>query len=79
MAKHSIKTPTAGSVWTHSVGVGQQVVAGTTLLIAEVMKTEWPIESPIDGVVTWLKACGETLEVDDLVAIVDDAPAPSQP
>lgn len=79
MAKHSIRTPVGGSVWTHSVGVGQVVVAGTTLLICEVMKTEFPVETPVAGVVTWLKACGETLEPEDLVAIVDDAPTPSQP
>lgn len=79
MAKHSIRSPVGGSVWTHSVGVGQRVIAGTTLLICEVMKTEFPVESPVDGVVTWLKACGDTIEAEDLVAIVDDAPAPSQP
>lgn len=79
MAKHSIRTPTVGSIWTHSVGVGQRVVAGTTLLIIEVMKTEWPIDAPIDGEVVWLKPCGETVEIDDEVAIVDDASAPAQP
>lgn len=79
MAKHSIRSPVGGSVWTHSVGVGQRVVAGTTLLICEVMKTEFPIETPVDGEVTWLAACGQTLEADDLVATVDDSPAPSRP
>lgn len=74
MAKHSIRSPVGGSVWTHSVGVGQRVVAGTTLLICEVMKTEFPVETPVDGEVTWLAACGQTLEADDLVAIVDDKP-----
>lgn len=73
MVKHSIRTPVGGSVWTHSVGVGQKVVAGTTLLICEVMKTEFPIESPVDGEVTWLKPCGETLDAEDLVAIVESA------
>jgi biotin carboxyl carrier protein len=79
MAKHSIRSPVGGSVWTHSVGVGQRVVAGTTLLICEVMKTEFPIESPIDGEVEWLAPCGQTLESDDLVAIVSDAPTRAQP
>ncbi len=74
-----IRTPVGGSVWTHSVGVGQRVLAGTTLLICEVMKTEFPIEAHIDGTVTWLKACGETVEADDHVATLDDAPVPSQP
>ena len=69
--KHSIRTPVGGSVWTHSVGVGQKVLAGTTLLICEVMKTEFPIESPVDGEVAWLKACGETVEADELIAIVN--------
>lgn len=79
MAKHSIRSTVGGSVWTHSVGVGQRVLAGTTLLICEVMKTEFPVETPVDGEVTWLAACGQTLEVNDLVAIVDDAPALAQP
>ena len=46
-------------MWAHSVGVGQRVVEGATLLIVEVMKTEFPIESPTAGTVTWLAACGE--------------------
>lgn len=71
MAKHEIKACVGGSVWTHSVGVGQKVVAGTILLITECMKTEVPIESPVDGVVTWLRACGDTIEVDDLLATLD--------
>ena len=71
MAKHEIKTPVGGSVWTHSVGVGQRVVAGTVLLICEVMKTEFPVEAPVDGVVSWLRPCGDTVEADDVVATLD--------
>ena len=73
MAKHEIKTPVGGSVWTHSVGVGQRVVAGTVLLICEVMKTEFPVEAPVDGVVSWLRPCGDTVEADDVVATLDVA------
>ena len=72
MAKHSIKAPVGGSVWTHSVGVGQRVVAGTVLLICEVMKTEFPVETTIDGVVSWLRPCGDQIEADDVVATLDD-------
>lgn len=79
MAKHPVRTPIGGSVWSHSTGVGQRVVAGTTLLVCEVMKTEVSVESPVDGTVTWLAACGTTLEADALVAIVDDSPAPARP
>lgn len=71
MAKHEVRAPVGGSVWTHSVGVGQRVVAGTVLLICEVMKTEFPVESPIDGVVSWLRPCGDQVEADDVVAAVD--------
>jgi biotin carboxyl carrier protein len=71
MAKQEIKAPVGGSVWTHSVGVGQRVVAGTVLLICEVMKTEFPVESPIDGVVSWLRPCGDQVEADDVVATLD--------
>lgn len=76
MAKHSIRSSVGGSVWTHAVGVGQRVLAGTTIIIVECMKTEFPIESPVDGEVEWLAPCGQTLEADDLVAIVNDAPKP---
>ena len=72
MATHEIKTPVGGSVWTHSVGVGQRVVAGTVLLICEVMKTEFPVETTIDGVVSWLRPCGDQIEADDVVATLDD-------
>lgn len=71
MAKHDVRAPVGGSVWTHSVGVGQRVGAGTVLLITEVMKTEFPIEAPADGVVTWLKPCGETIEADEVVATLE--------
>lgn len=71
MAKHEIRTPVGGSVWTHSVGVGQRVVAGTTLLICEVMKCEFPLESSMEGTVTWLRPCGDTLEAGDVVATLE--------
>lgn len=71
MARHEIRAPVGGTVWAHSVGVGQRVLAGTTLLICEVMKCEVPVESPVDGVITWLRPCGDTIEVDDVVAVLD--------
>ena len=73
MAKHEIRAPVGGSVWTHSVGVGQRVVAGTTLLICEVMKCEFPVETSVDGTVSWLAPCGQTIEADDVVAVLEVA------
>lgn len=68
-----ITTPVGGSVWTHAVSVGQRVGSGTMLLICEVMKCEYPIETIDPGVVTWLKPCGETIEAGDVVAKIDVA------
>lgn len=65
-----IESPTMGSVWTHSVGIGQRVTAGSVLLLLEVMKTEYPIETHVDGTVTWLLACGETVEPGTVVATI---------
>lgn len=59
-------------MWTHSASVGQRVLTGTTLLVMECMKTEFPIEAPVDGEVSWLRPCGDTVEADDLVAILED-------
>lgn len=58
-------------MWTHSVGVGQRVVAGTTLLICEVMKCEMPVEADVDGTVSWLRSCGEMIEAGDVVATLE--------
>ena len=71
MTKLEIRAPVGGSVCTHAVGVGQRVLAGTMILICEVMKTEFPIEAPVDGEVTWLRPCGETVKVDDVIAILE--------
>ncbi len=76
MAKRNVESPITGSVWTHAVGVGQRVTAGTALVILECMKMEIPVESPCDGEVTWLRACADMVNVGDVVAIVDDAPKP---
>jgi biotin carboxyl carrier protein len=71
VAKHEVRTPVGGTVCVHSVGVGQRVCAGALLLICEMMKCEFPVEAPVNGEVTWLRPCGETIEVDDVVAILD--------
>jgi biotin carboxyl carrier protein len=71
--KREVRAPIAGSIWSHVASVGQRVEVGEVLLIEECMKTEIPVEAPIGGTVTWLKACGETIEADDVVATIDVA------
>jgi acetyl-CoA carboxylase biotin carboxyl carrier protein len=70
VAAIKIESETMGSVWTHSVGIGQIVTTGSIVLLIECMKTEVPIASPADGEVTFLLACGETVEPGTVVAIV---------
>lgn len=54
-----------------AVGVNQQVKAGALLLILEVMKTEFPIEAPVEGKVVWLGTSNATVEVGDKLAILE--------
>lgn len=72
MGQVVLKAPVAGSVWMHAVATGQRVEAGALVLVLEVMKMEFPIETPKAGRVTWLAPCNETLEVDATVAVLED-------
>ncbi len=71
MARHEIKSSITGSVWIHSVGVGQRVFAGNTLLVLESMKMEIPVETPVDGEVVFLQAPGTIVNEGDVVAAVE--------
>jgi acetyl-CoA carboxylase biotin carboxyl carrier protein len=71
--RNEVKSPIAGSVWSHVSSVDQHVEAGSVLLVCECMKTEIPIESPVAGTVAWLRPCGENVEADDVVAVVEIA------
>jgi len=69
--RRSVESPLAGSVWSHVASVGQRVDAGAVLLVVECMKSEFPVEAPVDGVVAWLRPCAETIETADVVAILE--------
>jgi biotin carboxyl carrier protein len=66
-----VRSPIAGSVWSHVASVGQRVEAGAVLLVVECMKTEIVIDAPQGGTTTWLRSCGETIEAGDVVATLD--------
>jgi len=68
-----VKTPIVGSVESHVVFVGQRVEVGVLLLTVECMKTVIPVEAPCAGTVAWLRPCAETIEVDDVVAVIEVA------
>lgn len=72
LMKHELKSPVTGSVWIHSVGAGQRVFEGNTVLVLESMKLEIPVESPVDGMVLFLAPAGTVIEEGSVVAIVED-------
>lgn len=47
-----LKAPMNGTIVTHLVEAGDQVVAGQGIMVMEAMKMEYTIESPFDGVVS---------------------------
>ncbi|MEM7540661.1 MAG: acetyl-CoA carboxylase biotin carboxyl carrier protein subunit [Pseudomonadota bacterium] len=49
---HEVELQTAGNMWKVLVKIGDEVSAGDTLFIMEVMKMEVPHEAPADGKVT---------------------------
>lgn len=61
----------AGSVWAHAAGVGQGVFAGNPVLILECMKTEVPVDAPVDGEIVGMAAVGTSVEAGDVVATVE--------
>ena len=62
-----IELETGGSVWKLLKKKGDQVKAGDTLFILEVMKMEVPYEAPADGEVESVYIVeGETVEEDQL-------------
>jgi acetyl-CoA/propionyl-CoA carboxylase biotin carboxyl carrier protein len=69
-----VRAPMPGTVTVVDVVEGQQVSAGTRLLVLEAMKMEHALTAPIEGVVRELHARpGGTVERDTVVAVVGPA------
>lgn len=66
-----VKSPITGTVWMPSVGVGQQVFAGSQLMVLECMKMEVPVEAPVDGTVVELAESGRSITEGDVVAVIE--------
>ena len=63
----AVRLETPGSVWQLLVAEGDQVTAGQTLFVMEVMKMEVPYEAPVTGTVADLRiAEGQVVEEGDL-------------
>jgi acetyl-CoA/propionyl-CoA carboxylase biotin carboxyl carrier protein len=69
-----------GTVTVVQAAVGDEVTAGTPLLVVEAMKMEHVLTAPIDGTVTELGVtAGQTVALDERLAVVTpSATAPEQ-
>lgn len=72
MPLHEVKAPVTGSIWMHSVSVGEKVFENGQLLVMESMKMEVPVQSPVDGEVVELTAAGVVVNEGDVIAVVKD-------
>ncbi|MFP5372775.1 MAG: biotin/lipoyl-containing protein, partial [Actinomycetes bacterium] len=73
----AVTSPMPGTVTVVQVSVGDEVAAGTPLLVVEAMKMEHVLTAPVAGTVTELGVtAGQTVGLDERVALVTPAPAP---
>jgi acetyl-CoA/propionyl-CoA carboxylase biotin carboxyl carrier protein len=75
----AVTSPMPGTVTVVQAAVGDEVAAGTPLLVVEAMKMEHVLTAPIAGTVTELGVtAGQTVALDERVALVTPATAPEQ-
>ncbi|MER5846067.1 acetyl-CoA carboxylase biotin carboxylase subunit [Streptomyces sp. NPDC002012] len=75
----TLAAPMPGTVTVVKVEVGDEVVAGQSLLVVEAMKMEHVISAPHAGIVTELDiTAGATVTMDQILAVVTPAEAPGE-
>ncbi|MFD9599501.1 acetyl-CoA carboxylase biotin carboxylase subunit [Streptomyces sp. NPDC059970] len=75
----TLAAPMPGTVTVVKVEVGDEVVAGQSLLVVEAMKMEHVISAPHAGIVTELDVtAGTTVAMDQILAVVTPAEAPGE-
>ncbi|MGW9119502.1 ATP-binding protein [Streptomyces sp. NPDC055663] len=76
----TLAAPMPGTVTVVKVAVGDEVVAGQSLLVVEAMKMEHVISAPHAGTVTELDvSAGTTVAMDQILAVVAPVEAPVAP
>jgi len=68
---NEVKAPLAGTILSVKVKVGDRVSAGDVLLTLEALKLENEITSPVSGTVVKIASAGETVEADQVIAIIN--------
>ena len=72
MSRIEVESEVTGSVWKIEVAPGDQVAAGTTLMILESMKMEIPVEAPVAGrVVSIAVAAEDAVTEDQCLAVLE--------
>src|SRR4051794_28517290 len=75
-ASGAVASPMPGTVTVVQVAVGDEVSAGTPLLVVEAMKMEHVLTAPVDGTVTALSVtAGQQVRLDEPVAVVTPSAA----
>jgi acetyl-CoA/propionyl-CoA carboxylase biotin carboxyl carrier protein len=79
-ADGAVTSPMPGTVTVVQAAVGDEVSAGTPLLVVEAMKMEHVLTAPVAGTVTELGVtAGQTVALDERLAVVTpSAPATDQ-
>lgn len=72
MAKHQIRSETAGTVSQIPVAVGATIAADASVAIIEVMKMELPLPAPVAGTIVSLHVNqGDAVNEGDLIAVIE--------
>jgi acetyl-CoA/propionyl-CoA carboxylase biotin carboxyl carrier protein len=75
-----VTAPKPGTVTVVQAAVGDEVTAGTPLLVVEAMKMEHVLTAPVAGTVAELGVtAGQTVALDERVALVVPAENPAAP
>ncbi|MBB5491873.1 acetyl/propionyl/methylcrotonyl-CoA carboxylase subunit alpha [Nocardiopsis metallicus] len=78
-ADGTVRSPMPGTVLDVPVRVGQEVTAGTTLVVVEAMKMEHSVAAPVDGTVTTVAVRpGSSVPMDAVLVTVDPLTASAE-
>ena len=66
-----IRSELIGAVWKVQVAVGDQVAAGTTLMLLESMKMEIPVDAPMAGEIAEIRVSeGANVNIGDVLIVL---------